>query len=78
MGRTYAWDKRYEEARVEFSRVLIEKEDDIEALGALIDVEMWTENFKVASDYLKIGLGYYPTSEDLMLRKAKLLSLIHI
>ncbi len=72
MGRTYAWDKRYDEARVEFSRVLIEKEDDIEALGALIDVEMWTENFKVAADYLKIGLGYYPTSEDLMLRKAKL------
>ena len=72
MGRTYAWDKRYDEARVEFSRVLIEKEDDIEALGALIDVEMWTENFKVAADYLKIGLGYYPTSEDLMLRKAKM------
>lgn len=72
MGRTYAWDKRYEEARTEFSRVLIEKEDDIEALGALIDVEMWTENFKVASDYLKIALGYYPTSEDLMLRKARL------
>ncbi|HRH65077.1 MAG TPA: YaiO family outer membrane beta-barrel protein [Bacteroidia bacterium] len=72
LGRTYAWDKRYEEARTEFSRVLIEKEDDIEALGALIDVEMWTENYKVASDYLKIALGYYPTSEDLMLRKARL------
>lgn len=72
MGRTYAWDHRYEEARTELSRVLIEKEDNQEALSALIDVEIWTENLKVAEDYLKLALGFYPTSDELMLKKARL------
>jgi YaiO family outer membrane protein len=72
LGRTYAWEKQYDNARTELSRVLIEKENDYEALNALFDVEYWTESYSVAGDYLKVALGYYPTSEELLLKKAKL------
>jgi YaiO family outer membrane protein len=72
IGRTYAWEKQYDNARTEFSRVLIEHETDYEALNALIDVEFWTENYEVSSDYLRLALGYYPNSEELLLKKAKL------
>jgi YaiO family outer membrane protein len=72
LGRTYAWEKQYDNARTELSRVLIEKENDFEALNALFDVEFWTESYSVANDYLKVALGYYPTSEELLLKKAKL------
>ena len=72
LGRTYAWDKMYDLARTELSRVLIERENDYEALNALFDVEFWSENYEVANDYLKLALGYYPNSEELLLKKAKL------
>ncbi|MCC7232012.1 MAG: YaiO family outer membrane beta-barrel protein [Bacteroidia bacterium] len=72
IGRTWSWEKQYDNARTELSRVLIEKESDYEALNALIDVELWTKSLIVAGDYLKIALGYYPTSEDLLLKKARL------
>ena len=72
LGRTYAWEKQYDNARTELSRVLIEKENDYEALNALFDVEFWTESYSLANDYLKVALGYYPTSEELMIKKAKL------
>jgi YaiO family outer membrane protein len=73
IGRTYSWEDKYDNARTEFSRVLIEKENDLEALSALIDVEYWTNNLEVANNYLKIAMGYYPTSEALMIKKAKIL-----
>ena len=72
LGRTYAWEKQYDNARTELSRVLIERENDYEALNALFDVEFWTESYSLAGDYLKVALGYYPTSEELLLKKAKL------
>ncbi len=72
IGRTYAWEKQYDLARTEFSKVLLEKENDFEALSGMFDVEYWTENLQMANDYLKIALGYYPNSEELLLKKAKL------
>lgn len=72
LGRTYTWQKNYDMARTELSRVLIEKENDLDALSALFDVEFWSENYEVANDYLKIALSYYPNSEDLLLKRAKL------
>lgn len=72
LGRIYAWDRQYDAARTELSRVLIEKENDYEALSALFDVEFWTESYSMANDYLKVALGYYPTSEALLIKKAKL------
>lgn len=72
LGRIYAWEKQYDNARTELSRVLIEKENDFEALSALYDVEFWTESYSVANDYLKVALGYYPTSEALLQKKARL------
>ena len=71
LGRTYSWDQQYSEARTEFSRVLIEKPDFADALDALIDVEIWTEQFVVANEYIKIALGYYPTSELFLMKRVK-------
>jgi tetratricopeptide (TPR) repeat protein len=71
LGRTYAWEGQYNEARTEFSKVLIEKPDFADALDALIDVEIWTEQFIVANEYIKIALGYYPTSEQFLMKKVK-------
>ncbi|MEO8085168.1 MAG: YaiO family outer membrane beta-barrel protein [Bacteroidota bacterium] len=71
LGRTYAWDQQYNEARTEFSKVLIEKPDFADALDALIDVEIWTEQFTVANEYIKIALGYFPTSELFLMKKVK-------
>ena len=71
LGRTYAWDQQYNEARTEFSKVLIEKPDFADALDALIDVEIWTEQFTAANEYIKIALGYYPTSEQFLMKKVK-------
>ena len=71
LGRTYAWEGMYNEARTEFSRVLIEKPDFADALDALIDVEIWTEQFTIANEYIKIALSYYPTSEQFLMKKVK-------
>ena len=71
LGRTFAWDQQYNEARTEFSKVLIEKPDFADALDALIDVEIWTEQFAAANEYIKIALGYYPTSEQFLMKKVK-------
>ncbi len=72
LARTYAWDKQYDNARIELSKVLIEKENDFDALNTFFDIEFWTESYSVAADYLKIALGFYPNSEELLLKKAKL------
>lgn len=71
LGRTFAWEGLYNEARTEFSKVLIEKPDFSDALDALIDVEIWTEQYTVANEYIKIALGYYPTSEQFLMKKVK-------
>ncbi|MFM9050817.1 MAG: YaiO family outer membrane beta-barrel protein, partial [Bacteroidota bacterium] len=71
IGRTYAWDKQYDNARTEFSRVLIEKENDIEAICGIVDVELWANHLDIAGDYILLGLGYSPASEELLLRKAR-------
>ncbi|MBP7438344.1 MAG: tetratricopeptide repeat protein, partial [Bacteroidia bacterium] len=68
LGRTYAWDRQYDNARTELSRVLIDRENDQDALLALIDVEDWSGNPEVANQYLKLGLSYYPTSEALLMK----------
>ncbi|REJ84907.1 MAG: YaiO family outer membrane beta-barrel protein [Bacteroidetes bacterium] len=73
IGRTFAWEQQYDNARTELGRVLIEKENDQEALLTLIDVEYWTNNLEVAKEYMRIAVSNYPTSQSVMLKKAKLL-----
>lgn len=72
LGRTYSWDGKYDEARAQFGLVLIEKPNDVEALGALIDVEIWSEQYAAAMEFARLALNYYPTSEMFILTKAKI------
>jgi YaiO family outer membrane protein len=71
LGRTYAWEKQYDNARTEFARVLIEKEDNIDAICGMVDVEMWSNHSEIAGDFLRLGLAYAPADQELLVRKAK-------
>jgi YaiO family outer membrane protein len=73
LGRTYAWEKQFAEARKELEKVLALDPDNQDALNAIIDVGLWSENPDEAIRYADIGLGYYPNSEDFLLKKAKAL-----
>jgi YaiO family outer membrane protein len=73
LGRTYAWEKKFPEARKEIEKVLAVDADNQDALNAMIDIGLWSENPDEAIRYADIGLGYYPNSEDFLLKKAKAL-----
>lgn len=72
LGRTYAWEKNYEMARAEYSSILLEKENDIEALTAMIELEQWAGNPAIAAQYMQMAINYYPNNLDLLLKKAEM------
>lgn len=69
LARIYAWDKEFDLARDELKKVLKDKSDHKEAINALIDVELWSDNSKEALNYCNEGLSYYPDFEDFLLKK---------
>ncbi len=73
MGRTYAWEGKFTNARAELQKVLAADPDNQDAINALIDVGLWSENPDEAITYANIGLNYYPNFEDFLLKKAKAL-----
>ncbi len=73
VGRTYAWDKRYEEARRELLTVLSIDDRYRDALRALIDVELWDHKPEQALQYADRALRMYPTDEEFLVKKARAL-----
>jgi tetratricopeptide (TPR) repeat protein len=51
MGRTYAWDGKYDSARVVLQNVLVQRPGNMEAYDALSDVEFWADNNEKAIEY---------------------------
>lgn len=74
MGRTYAWDGKYDSARIVFNEVLIQKPENIEVLGAFADVEYWSEEYDKAVEYCDMALKKEPNSEFYILKKARILN----
>jgi YaiO family outer membrane protein len=74
LGRTYAWDGDRERAKKAFKRVLESDPDNQDALNALIDVQMWGDEYKSALSTANIGIKYYPTFEDYIYKKASSLA----
>jgi YaiO family outer membrane protein len=73
LGRTYAWDGKYDSARIELKHVLIEDPSHKDALNALVDVELWSEEYTQALERVETALRYYPSDEELLLKKARAL-----
>ncbi|MCO4294620.1 YaiO family outer membrane beta-barrel protein [Solitalea sp. MAHUQ-68] len=73
MGRTYAWDAKYDSARVVLKDILARNPNNMEALDALTDVEYWSEDYEKAIEYCDVALKINPKNEDFQLKKAKIL-----
>ncbi len=73
LGRTYAWDGKYDSARVVFYDVRENKPENMEVLGALADVEYWSENYLKAVEYCDMALEKDSVAAEFVLKKAKIL-----
>ena len=74
LGRIYSWNKQYDSARINFQKILDQKADYEDASIAYADMEYWADNNKKALSIIDSALVYHPESNDLLLRKAKVLN----
>ena len=74
LGRTFAWEKRYDEARPCFVEVIRRAPNYPDAQTALVDVEFWSGNTAHALTLVNQALQRFPTNQDLLIRKSKLLA----
>lgn len=73
MGRTFAWDGKYDSARVVLQQVLDRNANNSEALSAMADVAYWSDNYPEAIAYCDRILEKNPGNETVQLQKAKIL-----
>lgn len=73
LGRTYAWDGKYDSTRIILNEVLVHNPDNMEALDAFADVEYWSENYTKAIEYCDLALKKDPKNEDFLFKKARIL-----
>jgi len=73
LGRTYAWDGKYDSTRIVLNDVLAHNPNNMEALDAFADVEYWSGNYTKAIEYCDLALKKDPKNEDMLLKKAKIL-----
>ena len=73
LGRTYAWDGKYDSSRVVLNDVLIRNPESLEAIDALADVEYWSENYEKALEYCNLALKKDSSDEAFLFKKAKIL-----
>ncbi|MDB5196773.1 MAG: sulfatase [Flaviaesturariibacter sp.] len=73
-GRTHAWDKKYNIAKGSFQEVIRRDPTFEDAYLAWTDVELWSGKRDSALLVVNKGLQALPNSEELKLRKAKVLA----
>ena len=74
LGRIHTWTNNYDSARFYFTDVLKANPGYEEAAIAYSDMEYWNDNNQVALGITDSALVYHPSSEELLVRKAKILS----
>lgn len=74
MGRTFAWDKQYDSARVVLENVILQSPDNSDALSALADVEYWNDHYPKALEYCNRILEKNPENETVQIQKARILN----
>lgn len=71
LGRVYTWNNQYDSARYHFSKVLNTSGMNEDASIAYADLEYWDDHYAEALNICNRALAVYPSSEALLLRKAK-------
>lgn len=71
IARTYSWDEQYTDARRELNYVLDKVPDHKDALSALVDTNIWAEQPNQAVEVAITATRFYPTDEELNLKKAQ-------
>jgi len=74
VARLYSWEGKYSDARTELQKVLDKDPDNQQAFLALIDIEVASKHLQQALDKAEQALNYYPKDQELMLKKASILS----
>jgi YaiO family outer membrane protein len=70
LGTTYAWDGQYEQARQELQNVLHRSPANIDALTALINVELWSLHYDDALSLISSALDVTPRDQELLYKKS--------
>ncbi|MEA3494546.1 MAG: YaiO family outer membrane beta-barrel protein [Bacteroidota bacterium] len=70
LGRTYLWDKKYNLAKKEFHKVLLDDSANYQAISASIDCENWSDDYDSALSFCNYGLFYHPNDCDFLYKKA--------
>lgn len=73
LGRTFAWDGQRDAARKQF-QIVVGKEENLDALNAWTDVEMWDDQYAEALVVADRGLRSFPNDEDLLYKRASILN----
>lgn len=73
LGRTFAWDGKYDSTRLILNQVLARNPESLEALDAFADVEFWSENYEKAIAYCDMALKKDSAAEAFVIKKARIL-----
>lgn len=71
IAETHAWNNEFEQARAELRKIRAEENGHRETLLAWVRTETWAKNYNTAIQYCNIGLKFYPTDEEFLLKKAQ-------
>jgi YaiO family outer membrane protein len=74
LGRLYSWNKNYDSAAFHFKNVLTNQPANQDASSALIDLEYWNDHNYQALLICNKALSLHKDSEQLLLKKAKILN----
>ncbi|MES2003683.1 MAG: YaiO family outer membrane beta-barrel protein [Bacteroidota bacterium] len=74
LGRIHSWSKEYDSARYYFHSVLQKTPDYADASVALADLEYWNDDNTKSLQVINDGLQFHASSEDLLVRKARVLN----
>ena len=71
LGRIFAWEGKYDSARIQLKQALLDNPQYEDAFKALIDVELWNVQFSQALNYSNEALSYFPLDEELLIKKIR-------
>ncbi len=74
LGRIHTWTKNYDSARFYFNAVLLKDPSYEDASSALADLEYWNDDNTKALAICESALKFHPESENLLVKKAKILN----
>jgi len=73
LGRAYSWDKIYDSAYFELSRVIEQKPTYEDAWIAIISNESWAERYLIALNLCDRAIEQFPVNDKFKVKKAELL-----